>query len=204
MADRDSRRAVFLDRDGVINRMVYNARFGTVDSPQNPDEFELVAGAGEAVRMLNEMGFLTIVVSNQPGIAKGKYTPEILQTVTDKMEAELAQYGARVDRVYYCLHHPQAVVEEYRQNCDCRKPKPGLLLMATRELGIDLPRSYMIGDGITDVLAGQEARSRTFLIGQPKCYMCAMMENQGAKPDFVVPTLADAASLIQRLERQGH
>ena len=202
MTDGDSRRAVFLDRDGVINHMVYNPEFGTVDSPQNPDEFELMPGAGRAVRMFNEMELLAIVVSNQPGIAKGKYTPGILQAVTDKMNSELAQSGARLDGVYYCRHHPQAVVEEYRQHCDCRKPKPGLLLMAAREFEIDLSRSYMIGDGITDILAGQATGSRTFFIGQAKCYVCAMMEDQGAKPDFVLPSLADAASLIQRLERE--
>jgi D-glycero-D-manno-heptose 1,7-bisphosphate phosphatase len=193
------RRAVFLDRDGVINRMVYHAEFGLVDSPQNPGEFQLLPGAGEAVRHINELGLLAIVVSNQPGIAKGKCTPAGLEAITARMHAELAAVGARLDAVYYCLHHPEASLAAYRLACDCRKPQPGLLQRAAREHSIDLGSSFVVGDGLTDVLAGQAVGCTTLFLGNHKCEVCRAMDGQGARPDLVVSNLVEAVELIDRL-----
>jgi len=196
------RPAVFLDRDGVINAMVYNAEFGLVDSPGNPDEFELLPGVAEAVRQINALGFLAVVVSNQPGIAKGKFTPALLDATTGKMHAALAQHGARLDGVYYCLHHPQAVVPEYHQPCECRKPCPGLLFQAARDLGIDLAASYMVGDGISDVAAGHAAGVQTLFVSSRKCYICEELAHQRVRPDFMVRDLPEALKVI-RLARAG-
>lgn len=193
-------RAVFLDRDGVLNAMVYNAEFGTVDSPANPDEFELLAGAAEAVRRLNQLGLLAVVVSNQPGVAKGKYSPKLLEAVTAKMHRELAAAGARLDAVYYCLHHPRALLAEYRQVCACRKPQPGLLQNAARDFNLDLARCYLAGDGIPDVRAGRAAGVTTLLINDRKCYFCEELARQGARPDYWVSNLAQAVTVIERLE----
>src|SRR6266571_8902579 len=102
-----NRRAVFLDRDGVINAYAYNQEFGTVDSPANPDEFALLRGAAEAIAQLNKAGLLAIVVSNQPGIAKGRFTPKLLEAMTDKMKRLVSGAGGRLDAVYYCPHHPE-------------------------------------------------------------------------------------------------
>jgi len=179
--------------------MVYNPDFGLVDSPQNPDQFQLLPGVSEAIRLINEMGFLAVVVSNQPGIAKGKYTPAVLQAVTEKMHRLLAENGAYLDAVYYCLHHPEAVLEEYRVICDCRKPRPGLLQKAAIELGIDLRVSYMIGDGLTDVLAGKAVGCTTIFLGNRKCEICRMMEELNAWPDFQAANLLEAVRLIQRV-----
>src|ERR1051326_8026142 len=118
------RRAALLDRDGVINPYVYNADHGTVDSPISPEEFTLAAGAGEAVAELNRLGLAVVVVSNQPGIAKGKFSPALLQQITAKMHAAVAEAGGKLDAVYYCLHHPDAALAEYRAICACRKPRP--------------------------------------------------------------------------------
>jgi len=197
------RRAVFLDRDGTINRMVYHAEFGLIDSPQNPNEFELLPRVGEAIRLLNELGLLIIVASNQPGIAKEKYTSQILEAIDQKMRAELAKRGAHLDAVYYCLHHPQAAIEKYRVNCECRKPEPGLLLKASRDFSIDLKASYMIGDGLTDIQAGKAVGCKTIFLGRLKCYACCLMDDLGAKPDFVVSDLLETAQLIQRLEEKN-
>lgn len=194
------RRAIFLDRDGVINRMVYNSEFGLLDSPQNADQFELLPGVGEAIRLINEMGFLAVVVSNQPGIAKGKYTVAILETVTRKMHCHLAKSGARLDAVYYCLHHPEALLEEYRIICDCRKPRPGLLKKAATELAINLRASYLIGDGLADLQAGEAVGCTTLWIGRLKCDMCQVMEERRVSPHFIAPSLLEAVRFIQRKE----
>jgi D,D-heptose 1,7-bisphosphate phosphatase len=193
------RPAIFLDRDGVINRYVYNAEFGTVDSPSSPEEFTLVSDAGKAIAKLNALGLLVIVVSNQPGIAKGRFTASLLEKMTAKMEAGIAADGGQLDGIYYCLHHPQATLPEYAAICDCRKPRPGLLQQAAREHGIDLPRSFMIGDGITDIQAGQAAGTRTIFIGQSKPYILDAFEEHKVKPDYLLPSLLEAAGLMERL-----
>ena len=189
-------RAIFLDRDGVINHMVYNPEFGLVDSPANPDEFQLLPGVGEAVHQINQLGLLAIVISNQPGIAKGKFTPAVLEAITEKMHRELSKAGARLDSVYYCLHHPQAAIDEYRVECECRKPKPGLLKQAAQELDISLEHSFFIGDGITDVLAGQSAGVKTILVSSRKLYVYDALAEQNANPDHIVSSLAEAVEII--------
>jgi D-glycero-D-manno-heptose 1,7-bisphosphate phosphatase len=117
--------AIFLDRDGVINPYVYHPEFGTMDSPCSPDEFMLAPGAGEAVAEFNRLGLLVVGVSNQPGIAKGKFTPAVLQQVNAKMHAGIAERGGKLDAVYYCLHHPDAALPAYCVRCECRNRVPG-------------------------------------------------------------------------------
>ncbi len=197
--EHNRRRAVFLDRDGVLNRMVYHAEFGLVDSPQRVEELALLPGVGEAVRRLNGLGLLAIVVTNQPGVAKGKCSLGALETINERLRRELALAGAHLDGFYQCLHHPQALLEEYRMVCECRKPKPGLLLRAAREHGVALRESFMVGDGLTDVLAGQAAGCRTILLGRAGCDLCRQMDELDARPEFIVPDLAAAAALIARL-----
>lgn len=192
------RRGVFLDRDGVINRMVYDAEHGTVDSPARPDQLELLPGVAAAIRMLNDLRVPVVVVSNQPGIAKGKMTDALLRAITEKMHAELAAANARLDGVYYCLHHPDAVLPEYRLLCDCRKPKPGLLQRAANELGISLSDSWMIGDGLVDVQAGKAAGCVTIWLGALKCDFCQIAREKDAMPDLAAADLSEAAQLIAR------
>lgn len=193
-----ARDAIFLDRDGVINPYVYNAEFGTVDSPNSPDEFTLIPGAGEAVAEFNRLGFVVVVVSNQPGIAKGKFTPALLEQVDAKMRAGIAAGGGKLDGVYYCLHHPDAVVPSYRERCECRKPRPGMLLEAARQWDIDLKNSFMIGDGVSDIEAGSAAGTRTVFIGQSKPYVFEAFEKHRVQPDFMAPTLVEAVEIIKQ------
>jgi D-glycero-D-manno-heptose 1,7-bisphosphate phosphatase len=195
------KKAVFLDRDGVINAMVYDQDHGLIDSPANPEQFRLLPNVGEAIRLINDMGLLALVVSNQPGVAKGKFTPEVLQAIDRKMETELASYEAHLDGIYYCLHHPEAALEEYRGNCNCRKPNPGLILRGSKEFNVDLERSYMVGDGLTDIQAGKAAGVKTILLGNLRCDLCKLMDELDAKPDFIVPDLLEAVKLIQNLEK---
>ena len=190
------RPAVFLDRDGVINPMWQDPDHGLVDAPMRPEQFSILPGVIEAIRELNCGGYMTVVVSNQPGIAKGKQTPVLLEAITQKMRDELGLGGANLDAVYYCRHHPEALVQEYRAVCDCRKPRPGLLYQAARDLRIDLAHSFMVGDGVTDVQAGRQAGCRTIWVGRLKCDWCQIMREQAAWPDWVVADLPDAVKRI--------
>lgn len=204
MTDRvsiaNTRRAVFVDRDGVINRMFFHSEFGIVDSPANPDQFELLPGVGITIAEFNRAGLLVIVVSNQPGIAKGKFTPALLEAMERKMIASIADAGGRLDAVYNCLHHPEATLADYRIRCDCRKPEPGLLVRAACEWNIDLPGSYMIGDGVTDIRAGHAAGAITLFANSRKCYNCDSLIEHNAWPDYIVSDIREAALVIRSLE----
>jgi D-sedoheptulose 7-phosphate isomerase len=194
------RRAVFLDRDGVINPYKYNSEFGTFDSPSNPDEFSLLPDAAKAVAQVNRLGLLAIVTSNQPGVAKGKMSRDLLDAIDRKMKVSLELNGAKLDGTYYCFHHPAALLEEYRITCDCRKPKPGLLLNAARELNIDLDNSYMVGDGIVDILAGRAAATTTLFISSRKCCVCDELKVHDAVPNFIASNLSEAVERIRDIE----
>lgn len=150
------RDAVFLDRDGtLIEEVNYLAR---------PEQVRLIPGAADAVRALNDAGVLVVVVTNQAGVARGYFPESRVAEVHARLSALLAEHGAHVDAYYHCPHHPTAGVGRYRVDCDCRKPKPGLLLTAARHLDIDLARSWMIGDKPCDAGAGRAAGCRTLLV----------------------------------------
>ena len=157
---RNKQKSIFLDRDGTINKYV---GFLT-----KPEQFELLPGVAEAIKMINKSGYLAIVVTNQPVIARGDCTWEELQKIHDKMETELGKEGAFLDAIYICPHHKDKGFErerpEYKFDCDCRKPKPGLLLQAANELNIDLHESYMIGDSENDIFAGDNAECKKSIL----------------------------------------
>lgn len=191
---------MFVDRDGVINRMTFDADFGLVDSPANPDQFELLPGVGRAIRSLNETGLSVVVVSNQPGIAKGKFTTALLRAMEAKMLSGIEADGGKVDAIYNCLHHPEAAVEEYRVRCDCRKPEPGLLVNAAADLRIDLAHSYIVGDGVTDIAAGKAVGTTALFVNSRKCYNCEALVEHQTWPDYIVSNLGEAAAVILSLE----
>lgn len=149
----NKQKAIFLDRDGTINKYVGFLR--------NIDDFELIEGVAEAIKLINQSGYLAIVVTNQPVIARGEVTWEELNEIHKKMATLLGKEGAYVDGIYICPHHPDKGFEgerpEYKIDCDCRKPKPGLLFQAAKDFNIDLSESYMIGDSLRDVKAGENA-----------------------------------------------
>ena len=158
---RNKQKAIFLDRDGTINKYV---GFLT-----DIEKFELIDGVSEAIKKINHSEYLCIVITNQPVIARGEVTLEELDEIHNKMQTLLGKDGAYVDGLYYCPHHPDKgfVGEriEYKINCECRKPKPGLILQAAKDFNIDLSQSWMIGDGKNDVLCGKNAGCKTALIG---------------------------------------
>lgn len=158
---KNKQKAIFLDRDGTINKYVGFLR--------DTDKFELLPGVAEAIKKINESGYLAIVVTNQPVIARGEVTWSQLQEIHNKMETLLGKEGAYLDGIYFCPHHPdkgyEGEIAELKINCNCRKPKPGLLFKAAEDFNIDLEDSWMVGDGKNDILAGKNARCHTALIG---------------------------------------
>ena len=121
-----------------------------------------------------------------------------LKKIQKKMEQELAKTGSYLDGQYYCLHHPEGTNKEYTKVCECRKPKPGLILKAAEKHDIDLANSWMIGDGVTDIKAGQNAGCKTILIGRMKCELCNLLEDENAKPDFIASNLYKASVIIEK------
>jgi histidinol-phosphate phosphatase family protein len=164
-------KAVFLDRDGTIARDVpYCSR---------PEDFELLPGAAEGIKLLNEHGFKVVVVTNQSGIARGYFTEETLAKIHKKMQEELAKYGAHVDAICYCPHHPD-------NNCDCRKPKPKMVFQVALDLDIELGQSYVIGDSEMDVeLARQAGCKAGIRVGEP-----------GGTGDWVTASFRDAVHWV--------
>lgn len=157
---KNKQKAIFLDRDGTINKYVGFLR--------KEEDFELIDGVAEAVKKINKSGYLAIVVTNQPVIARGEVTFEGLEVIHNKMETLLGAEGAYLDGIYFCPHHPHSgykrEVKKLKIDCECRKPKPGMLLKAAKDLNIDLSQSYMVGDGENDIKAGKAAGCKTVLL----------------------------------------
>jgi D-glycero-D-manno-heptose 1,7-bisphosphate phosphatase len=186
------RPAVFLDRDGVIVR--------DVDLLVRVDQIELLPGAAAALRRLREACLPVVIVSNQPAVARGLITEEEVLALEAVIERHLRDAGAMVDAFYYCPHHPRATLPAYRLVCECRKPRPGMLLRAARELDLDLAASTMIGDRPSDIAAGRRAGCRTVLVetGMHAAPPIESLDDPAppAPPDHVVPDLTAAVEIV--------
>jgi D-glycero-D-manno-heptose 1,7-bisphosphate phosphatase len=190
-------RAVFLDRDGTLNAMVFDEDHGTLDSPFTPERLRLLPEAASFVRRAREAGFLVLLVTNQPGLAKGTLTEARLEAIHQELRSKLAAEGASLDGIYVCPHHPHGGPDgdpRFIRDCDCRKPKAGLLARAAREHDVDLARSYMVGDGLTDVAAGRAAGCKTILVAklEPALVQAIIERGKGESPDIFVSNLGDA------------
>jgi D-glycero-D-manno-heptose 1,7-bisphosphate phosphatase len=186
-------RAVFLDRDGTINKMN-----GFVTKPE---EFEMIDGAAEAIRQINSLGYLAIVITNQPVIARGEVTLEELELIHNRLETELGKAGAYLDDIFFCPHHPDKGFPgerpEYKIDCDCRKPKPGLLLRAAEKYNINLTASYMVGDDKRDVEAGRAAGCTPVLLNDKSGGDCKPGEKQKiGGPEMIFSNLMEFAEYV--------
>lgn len=183
-------RAVFIDRDGTISEEV-----GYVN---HPSRFRLLPGSAGAVRLLNENGWLAILVTNQAGVARGYFAEEMIEQVHDRLNADLEREGARLDAIYYCPHHPTVGEAPYRSDCDCRKPKPGLILRAVSEFDIDLAQSWMIGDRFGDVQLAQNAgvNSAFVMTGYGRGEWEHQRSSWTVEPDLVAEDLLAAVQRI--------
>jgi len=182
-------RAIFLDRDGTMN-----VDIGYVSDPR---ELEIYPWVAEAVRLINDAGFKTIVVTNQSGVARGLYDEETLARIHERLIRDLEKEGARIDALYYCPHHPRIGSPEYCLNCDCRKPATGMLLKAANQHGIDLAMSFVIGDKASDVRMAQDAGARSVLVltGYGRETLLRP-EEWPCKPDFIAKDLLAAVKLV--------
>ena len=187
--------AVFLDRDGVVVELVWDAVDGSFEGPHVEDDVRLVPGAADAVRRIRALDYRTVVVSNQPGVAKGKVSHEVLRAAHERVVRLLAERGVVIDDYRYCLHHPDASDPALAGPCVCRKPLPGMLLDAAAALGLDLSRSWMIGDSDVDAEAGRAAGCRTVLVENPGS---AHRRREGGGADHRVADLARAVDVLER------
>ena len=193
MSRARGRRAVFVDRDGVISELTPDPDSGRPESPLRVEDVALVAGAAAALRRLAAGGLLLVGVSNQPAAAKGTVSRARLDAVQRRVIELLAGEGVTFDAFRICLHHPDGVVPELSGACDCRKPAPGMLLGAARELDIDLAGSWMIGDTDADIEAGAAAGCRTVLIEHPGS---AHKRAHDLHPDATAPDLGGAVASV--------
>ena len=178
------RRAVFLDRDGTINV--------EVNFLSKVEEFQFIPGVPRALKGLKDAGFLLVVVTNQSGIGRGYYDEAALESIHSHMHADLAKFGAAIDACYFCPHHPEHALGDYRRECGCRKPLPGMLQQAARDLDIDLAASFMVGDKLADVEAGITAGCTALLVltGHGQAEMALLPAGVNAYPDL--PAAAQA------------
>lgn len=198
IGDLTPNKAVFLDRDGVINPTVGFDKFGKTESPLRLEDFQIFPWTAEAVKILNDLGFYVFVVTNQPAVAKNKTDVIELRKMHCLLDNEVKKEGGEIKKIYACLHHPdpkQVVFPDLLVDCECRKPKPGMLLQAAEEFQIDLQKSWMVGDSWKDIQAGQSAGCRTILVKNE-------IDNRGKtiNPDFIAENLLEAAKIIEREE----
>ncbi|MFW6139997.1 MAG: D-glycero-alpha-D-manno-heptose-1,7-bisphosphate 7-phosphatase [Acidobacteriota bacterium] len=183
------KRAVLLDRDGNINK--------DVGYPNSYKQINIFPYSYEAVRKINKAGFLAIVITNQSGVGRGLIKEGALQEIHEKMKKSFLENDARLDQVYYCPHYIDSSIPEYKKDCRCRKPYPGMALKAAKEFNIDLSKSYMIGDKVEDILFGKNIKASPILVltgfGKDSRVQLDEME---IKPAYVAKNLLDAVNWI--------
>jgi D-glycero-D-manno-heptose 1,7-bisphosphate phosphatase len=189
----DHTRAVFLDRDGVLNRNDFNPATGEYESPGRPEDFEFAPGVISSLRSLREAGYHLFLVSNQPNYAKGKSRLEDLQAIHVLLATELERAGIPFAQFYYCFHHPNGIVPSYSGPCLCRKPSPYFIKKAESEFGVSLEHSWMVGDRATDIAFGQSAGVRTIRVKEDHP---SIRPPGDPVPSFEADDLPHAVSLI--------
>ena len=186
-----SKGAVFLDRDGTINE-----EMGYINHPERFIIFPFVA---KSIKTFNELGLKVVVVTNQSGIARGYFSESLVKELHEKLQEKMMAEGAKIDAIYYCPHHPKEGKKKYKIDCNCRKPKPGMILKAVKEHGIDLRKSYMIGDRYKDILFAKNLKIKSgfVLTGYGRGEYTFDKVNWVNNPDFIGENLLDIARQIE-------
>ncbi len=180
-------KAVFLDRDGTINKEVNLLR--------NLKQLKILPKAAEAIRKINQLGFLVVVITNQAVVARGWLTEKGVDEIHAVLIKRLAKKGAKIDAIYYCPHHPEANFKKYRVKCRCRKPNLGMILKAAKKFKINFKKSFMVGDHTRDILTGHRASLKTILV---KTGYAGKDGYHDIKPDFTAKNLFEAVKIIKR------
>jgi len=192
------RKAIFLDRDGVINRLIYNPDNLEYESPHSEKDIELYPGTLPALKQLKDMGYLLFIVSNQPSFAKGKASLEAIQAIHKKIHKQLLDFGVEFTEYFYCYHHPNGIVAEYSYDCQCRKPKPYFLLQAKDKYCLNMADSWMIGDCDLDIQCGLSAGVKTIAISEEK----SKQRRGSMKAHFCTNNLMEAVEVIFKQEKR--
>jgi len=186
---------IFLDRDGTINH--------EVDFLRSPKDLRLIDRSADAIREANLLGLKVFIITNQSGIARGILTEEQLNAIHEALRLQLRESNALIDAIYYCPHHPEAGELPYRQDCNCRKPKTGMLDEAAKDFDIDLKRSFVIGDKMMDVQTGKNCGATSVLVltgyGKEELKLC---KEHNLEIDFVSDNLYDAVQIVKRIVQQ--
>ncbi|MDL1956816.1 MAG: HAD family hydrolase [Candidatus Desulfofervidus auxilii] len=187
---REKNQAVFLDRDGTINE-----EMGYIN---HPDRLIILPKVPEAIRLLKEHHFKVILITNQSGAAKGYFPLSFIEEIHALLQEKLNKYGANLDAIYYCPHHPEAVIPELRKNCFCRKPNPGLIYQAQKEFDLDLKKSYTVGDRFIDIELAYKAGTKSILVmtGYGKGELKFIAPKHPLTPHFIAKDLYEAAKWI--------
>lgn len=183
-------KAVFFDRDGTIIQHV--------DLMHSVQDLRLLPGVSSAIRELNRNGFLVIVITNQPVVARGMVDEKEIDAIHAALINRLKKKGARIDVVHFCPHHPKANLKKYRVRCRCRKPAPGMILRASKQLKIDIKKSFMVGDALIDIVAGKKSGLKTILVKTGPGHARLDKKYKNIKPDFEVKDLRQAVQIIER------
>jgi len=186
------KKAIFLDRDDTL-----------IEDPgyiNDPDQLKLLDGVPEALKELKQLGYKLIVVSNQSAVARGIVTEKVLGEIHERLKQMLAKEGAYLDRIYYCPYHPEGVIQKYRKKSDYRKPNPGMLLTAAKEMDLDLSQSWLIGNSAGDIQAGQRAGCKTILINRH--LDSTKLQGNQPNPDYTAVNIKEATNIIKK--SHGH
>jgi D-glycero-D-manno-heptose 1,7-bisphosphate phosphatase len=193
-----NRIGIFLDRDGTINK--------EIDYLCSPSELHLLPQSAEAIGIANKLGLNVFIITNQSGIARGILTEEQLDLIHKTLISKLHTAGAKVDAIYYCPHHPDTGLPQYRKDCDCRKPKTGMLLQASKEFTIDLSKSFVIGDKMIDIQTGIACGANSILVltgyGKEELKLC---RTHKISIDFIASNLIEALNFIkEKINKEQH
>lgn len=191
-------KAVFLDRDGVLNRLVWNSATGAYESPHTAADLDIFPFVPAALRQLSAAGYHLFLVSNQPSYAKGKTTLGNILAVHAKLDIFLKANAVRFTGYYYCYHHPAGVVPAYTRACRCRKPSPFFIIQAQQKYRLDTARSWMVGDQDSDIFCGRNAGTQTMLIEEEK----SVSKRGGSSPDHRAPNLQKAVEIILAVDKE--
>lgn len=184
------KKAVFLDRDGTIIKEVGDLTLADIG------RVRFFKGAADAIKKLNRLGFIVVIVTNQPVVARGFATEKEVDQIHAVLVRRLNKKGTKIDAVYSCPHHPEATLPKYRVRCRCRKPNTGMVMRAVKKFNIDLKKSFIIGDRTADVAAGNKAGMKVILV---KTGYAGKDGKHGGKPDFVAKNLREAVEIIRKL-----